>query len=243
MSEQNARHFTSEVESFGSVAFPAFGGVRIMMMPFRLEDVDGSLPDFLAAWRPAIAEMCEYATNDYGVAYLTIDEAVVNAGETHRRPGIHVDGMGSWGGGGGWGAPPNYDPPKPIKPAKPSKPKPTPRPKPGKGGMLLASSHVGCRAWAQEFTGWPDNDGGCAHLIAQCDSRREIVMQPNTIYWCGHFGVHEPLPMAEKTSRQVVRVSMPSACPWFDGYTVNPSGVLPDGPILPKRVEQMAYRQ
>jgi hypothetical protein len=47
--------------------------------------------------------------------------------------------------------------------------------------------------------------------------------------------VHESVPVATDTERTFVRLSMPSTAPWFEGYTVNPKGILPTGPILPRR--------
>jgi hypothetical protein len=82
-----------------------------------------------------------------GTAYLTIDEALIEAGKTQRRPGLHVDGIGpdgssgGWGGGGGgWGT----------------------------NGMIVAASVAGCNVYTGEFQGWPGANGDCSHLAAQC---------------------------------------------------------------------------
>lgn len=47
--------------------------------------------------------------------------------------------------------------------------------------------------------------------------------------------VHESVEQKEDCERIFVRLSMPSAAPWFEGYTKNPLGILPTGKILPKR--------
>jgi hypothetical protein len=210
----------SKIERFGSVNFPTFSGVRIMMMPFRMEDL-GTSPPMLGSWIWAIATLCQMSAVKKGVAYLTIDEAHVEVGRTHRRPGLHVDGIGedgscgAWGGGGGsWGA----------------------------NGMLVAASHVGCRAWAQEFAGNAGPNGDCEHLRVELDSTSEVTMLPGEVYWCNPTAVHESLPMVESVGRQFVRLSMPSMAPWHEGYTRNPLGVEPTGPIHPARAEFMAYR-
>jgi hypothetical protein len=211
----------SEVERVGSIVFPDFSGVRIMMMPFRIEDPFGTLPDAIALWRPVVSDLCRMSPAVRGVAYVTIDEALVPAGRTHRRPGLHVDGIGpdgrtgAWGGGGGgWCA----------------------------KGMLVAASHVGCRAWAQSFRGHAGPNGDCAHLRDECDATREVVMEAGEVYRCGPTAVHESLPMTADTRRQFVRLSMPSDAPWYEGYTRNPLGIEPTGPIHPSRAEFMAYR-
>ncbi len=80
------------------------------------------------------------------IGYLTVDEREVRRGETHRRAGLHVDGVyngsaGGWGGGapgGGWGVVGN--------------------------GMLTVSSHAMCRVFNKDFVGWPGMEGECGHL-------------------------------------------------------------------------------
>jgi hypothetical protein len=234
------KRFASLVCRVGSVQLPDFSGVRILIMPYKLEDPEGTLPDFLAHWRPTVKALGALATTTKGTAYLTIDEAIVEAGETHRRPGMHVDGVGPdgisgaiWGGGAIWSSSPSPKPPKPKK---------GPKQRYGMGGMLLASSHLGCRAWDQDFIGLPGPDGDCSHLSGQCDPDREILMRAGEAYWCGHLGVHEAIPMKERTARQLIRISMPSKFPWYEGCTPNPLGILPDGPIAPRREHQLAYR-
>lgn len=210
--------FTSTLEDLGPVALPAYTGVRVMMQPFRLEDVRGTLPN-LPQWHAAVESLVARSTVKAGVGYLTVDEAHVRAGETHRRPGAHVDGVGpdglpgGWGGGGPWGG----------------------------CGMVVAASVEGCRAWAQDFDGEPGEDGDCAHLLSQARPEACVTMRAGRAYWCGPLTVHEGLLMREDVCRQFVRVSMPSTAPWFEGYTPSPVGVRPTGPVLPRR-RGMDYR-
>lgn len=209
----------SEIRHVGSLRFPSFSGIRVMMMPFRLDDLD-SIPSMLDSWIWTIAKLCRLSPAKSGVAYLTIDERIVPAGRTHRRPGLHVDGIGpdgkraAYGGGGGFW---------------------------GKHGMLVAASRVGCRGWTHEFIGEPGPNGDCEHLRGELNSAHEIVMQAGEVYWCGPTAVHESIPMAKDACRQFVRLSMPSDAPWYEGYTRNPTGVEPTGPIHPVRAEFMAY--
>lgn len=210
--------FTSTLQTLGPVTLPHYEGIRVMMMPFHTHDVRGSLPPALSHWAPVVERMAAPASA--GVGYLTIDEALVRAGETHRRPGLHVDGVGpdgragGWGGGGGWGS----------------------------KGMTMVASHVGCRAYVQEFCGAPAHEGDCSHLAADADPRCAVDLQPDQIYLCSPMTVHEALPMKTDTRRQFCRVSFPSDAPWYEGYTENPLGILPAGPIHPRRVKQMEYR-
>jgi hypothetical protein len=191
-------------------------------MPLILGD-RASVPDSVWGY-VEVLDLCAKVKPEYAgqVVYLTIDEKVVEAGQTHRRPRLHVDGWhktedgstssGTWGGGGGsWGG------------AAPS----------GGTGLLTIASRRGCRAYKQDFEGFPAPEGDCEHLRPQC--REGEVLEMGTLYWLGALCVHESLPMAELTPRQFVRLSMPSTADWYEGCTPNPRGVLPTGRVRPRR--------
>jgi hypothetical protein len=206
--------FDSAFHKAGEVGLPQFSGVRVMMLPIMIGDLQ-SVPNDLVNWSSTLSEMFGMCKHHGEVGYLTIDEKTVAPASTHRRSGRHVDGVyqgrcGGWGGGGGgWGSVGN--------------------------GMLTVSSHAGCRAWNQSFDGFPGWEGECDHLAVQCRDDSETIFAPGTVYWLDGLCVHESLPMTVETKRQFVRLSLPSNAPWFDGYTANPKGVLPTGPILPRR--------
>lgn len=274
--------FFSHVDDLGPIAFPQFTGVRVMMLPIRLEDPATWPKSLLGGWaaRP-LETLVERAPVKTGVAYLTIDEAVVEAGRTHRRPGLHVDGVGPMQASGAWASSEalgpwaaTTSPSRTVIPSSggwggglPSGPwaasthrDPVPLPGGGWGGglpsgpwasscagptryngMLVASSQVGCRAWEQTFKGAPGSNGDCAHLADQCSEEEALVMAAGVVYGCGALTVHESIPMVKDTPRLFVRLSMPSDAPWYEGYTVNPLGVKPTGPIHDRRAF-MDYR-
>lgn len=209
------KSFKSTVDIVGRLTLPAYADIRVMMMPFKLDDIEKSISDFLDEWIPALTQLRDMSDIKSGVAYLTIDELFVEAGKTHRRPGLHVDGIGPTGDLGGWGGPPPGGW--------------------GAKGMLLVASHVGCVAYNQEFIGWPEANGDCSKLIDQCNPENEIVLEPNVVYSFSGMTVHKPLIFENSIKRQFLRLSMPSDAPWFEGYTQNPMGVLPTGKILPPR--------
>lgn len=184
-----------------------------MMMPFLLEDT-GTVP--WLPWGRVVRDLLKRTGADRGVGYLTLDEAIVPAGECHRRPGLHVDGAR----GATWG------------------PAPTPY---GYNGMILVASHYGCDAYPGEYEGEPGDGGSCEHMRAQTVGRERVEMAPERAYWCGHHAIHESLPMPVETPRQLLRLSMPSNGVWFENYTPSPFGIQPTGPILPAR-EEMSYR-
>lgn len=213
--------FESPIVDLGIMQLPPFQGIRILQMPVILGSVH-SLPRSLAAWTPALLYMMSRKFEYHGqTGYLTIDERLVKAHTTHRRPGIHVDGVyngagATWGGGAMWS---------------------------GIGtGMLTVASHVGCRAWEGSFEAELGPDGEFENAEPHLVGKKEITLQPSTLYWMGPHTVHESTPMREDTFRQFVRISMPSDAPWFDGCTENPLGIKPTGSVLPRRTQFMTDR-
>jgi hypothetical protein len=211
--------FESSYSYVCNVRFPEYTGVRVMMMPFWPSNPHESLPDNLKQYANMLRFM-RGTVPDLAVGYLTVDEAMVYEGETHRRPGLHVDGVGEDGdvGGGGYGGGGGY----------------------ASRGMYVASTHPGCRAWDGVFQGAPGKDGDCEHLRSQLRGPGELMAKFG-VYWCGNLAVHESIPMPKDCFRQFVRVSMPSIAPWHDGYTENPLGIKPAGPIKGRR-PGMEYR-
>lgn len=220
--------FRSSVRKLGTVIIPPATDLRVLMMPFHIADPRGSLPESVGLWRNTIADMIAMTAHRDGTAYLTIDEQWIPKGRTHRRPGFHVDGLGpegaagSWGGGWSGDSQDVDDNPKELHRLP-------------YVGMLLAASAIGCRAWTQEFHGWPLPNGDCNHLADQCRADAETIMQAGGMYGLSGLTVHEAIPMAERTHRQFIRISMPSAAPWNDSNTPNPLGIQPEGPIIGPR--------
>lgn len=209
--------FESIFQEIKEVELPEFTGLRIMMLPVIIGDIE-SIPEFVENYKELFRNLCKMADSSLEgqVGYLTVDEKVVEPQKTHRRQGLHVDGVyqggvGGWGGGhsgGSWGSVGN--------------------------GMLTISNPAGCRAWNKTFTGWPK--GECDHLIDQCSEDEAVLFKPNMVYWVDGLCVHESMPQITQVNRQFVRLSLPSEGPWFEGYTENPLGIKPTGKILPRRI-------
>lgn len=193
--------YDSKIELLGQVEFPRYSATRVMMMPFLLEEPRGSLPTPLTGYRGLVSHICSKSAVREGVGYLTIDEALVLEGETHRRPGLHVDGLGAWGGGGGYAA----------------------------NGMFVAASVEGCEGYQGVFDAALGDDGDCAHI--DVSKATTVRMGASKLYWCSPRAIHRSLPMPRDIHRQFIRISMPSDAPWHEGYTPNPLGIMPTGPI------------
>lgn len=194
------------------LVFPEFSNLRVMMMPVRLGSLDGVPANYHTLIRHLYSVMESRFNGEIG--YLTIDEQSLEPGETLRRSGLHVDGYyhgvcGAWGGGSGggtWGSVGN--------------------------GMLTISSTSHCHAYLGIIDGTPKDEGECDHLTMPNSGE---LFEAGHVYWVDGACVHESLPVTETTKRQFVRLSMPSNGPWFEGYTKNPTGILPSNAILPRR--------
>lgn len=234
----SASQFFSNFTEMGFVSFPDFTNTRVMMMPIVIGDTT-SIPPVLKHYTQMIKSIFDIAQARYHgqVGYVTIDESHVEKGKTHRRPGLHVDGIGGWGGPGTWGGseeciaemlrlPINTENKYHYGP-----------------GMFLMASHSGCVAWRQTFKGEPGSNGECGHLVPQCEDKHKRILDANRIYWLNPMCVHAATEMPEETPRQLLRLSMPSNAPWFDEYTPNPLGVQPGGPIIKNaRASYMNFR-
>lgn len=201
--------FDSKIIELNTVEFPRFTGTRVMMMPVKIGDPE-SLPDELQHYASLFTALSNLSSHHGETGYLTIDEKYLDHGESHRRPGRHVDGIyqGSGGGwGGGWGSVGN--------------------------GMITAGSEAGCRAWRGSCGGVIGQDGEADEVdVSACE---EFILKSNVAYWLDGLCVHESLPAPKAHDRQFVRLSMPSNAPWFEGYSINSKGIRPTGPILPPR--------
>lgn len=209
--------FTSRAAKLMDVTLPAYSGVRVMMMPFLIDRPITSLM-WLGGWRETVAEMLSQYKG-CGVGYLTIDEATVQAGETHRRPGKHVDGVGPDGQYGGWGGGGGY----------------------AGNGMLMVASVPGVKLYLGTFVDNPGPNGDCSEVSRAMSVVETRVPKAGEVYWCDSLCMHEAIPMAATVQRQFCRISYPSNAPWYEGYTENPLGVKPTGPVHPRRVF-MDYR-
>ncbi len=215
----------SEVEDLGDFELPAYSGTRWMMMPFRLDDVRRTITR--EDWHRALELMVALAPIQEGVGYITVDEAEVEPEETHRRPGLHVDGVGPTGGIGGWGG---------------GGTGPGPGGSWGTGGMVVTASHTGCVAYPGEFQGRIGPNGDCEHLRPMLAGRAAVPLLGGRAYRLNSTAIHESIRMPSRVRRQFVRLSLPSEAPWYEGYTSNPLGIKPEGPIHPARAAFMGFR-
>lgn len=198
-----------------AVAFPAPSNIQINMMPFKMGDLD-SIPKEYHAYAPMIEACLGHVPNERGrVGYLTIDERVVEAGQTHRRAGLHTDRHpNSTKGGDGqvsrWGGS-----------------------IPGYGGLFLGSNVPDSCSLLDCWVDAPGPHGDCEHLrgsLLEELTEREVgptTMLPNRIYWINDTTPHESLPLPNNTPRQFFRLVTSNVSHWFRKHsTANPLGTV-----------------
>lgn len=135
-----------------------------------------------------------------GVAHLTVDEKIVKAGASQRRPKPHVDGCFrsspvsgmSWGGGGGWLHYCNDVGATQI----------------GRMPVIVAASVPGCRAWRGTFLGRPGPDGDLSHIADQLGAGE--VLPANGGYLLSPDCVHESMTFEQDTLRTFIRIALPA---------------------------------
>ena len=78
----------SLIREIGPVPFPEFNRERHYMVPFLKRE---GLPQHLQHWQPTVDAMLVDIETDSPI-YLMVDQGVVKANVSHRRPGMHIDG-------------------------------------------------------------------------------------------------------------------------------------------------------
>lgn len=182
----------SKIKVGEKVTFPEFIGERVYMKEFRKDE---GLPFELARWQPTVDAMLQ-GVDVSGPIFLMIDQSVVIAGKTQRRPGLHVDGY--------W-IPSLNDhgsrPPGHLHNGEYQDPE----------GIILASDISACRAMIGEFDGIPQEGGDCSMI--QTNGLKEVILSANVAYHGNVTLLHESLPVAADCQRTLVRLNVP-------GYSV-----------------------
>jgi hypothetical protein len=223
-------------ENISKVTFPEYqGNIHINMMPFIMGDKN-TLPDYLHGYL-SIIEKCSKIESGK-VAYLTITESAVKAGNSQRRPGIHTEGTkssgwgdGSWGnrrnngnwGGGEWGggvSNPNWN----------NWGNAWGQGSMSKDGIYMASTDGSCKIWNCLVSSEQVNEHG-GLLVAPVGLSE--IMQPSSLYWLTDRTPHEALPVAQDTNRQYFRLVSEKVSVWWKQHsTPNPFGIQPTCKIL-----------
>jgi hypothetical protein len=187
----------SDYRSLCTVALP-FANRQKYMHTFDLSNpvMAEGYEDYL---EPVI-RLCRAAKATVGVAHMTVDEKVVAAGMSQRRPKPHVDGCFmpqamAW----------DHDPgPSPywahgcndIRLADV-----------GRMPVIVAASVSGCRAWRGVFNGRPASDGDLSHIEYLLSDGE--VLRPNVGYLLSADCVHESMIFEKPIQRSFLRIALP----------------------------------
>ena len=184
MTEQILR---SSFSDLGKVALPEWQGRSL-----RMHTIDPTAPvmqeGFEDYMKPVVA-LCEAANIQAAEVYMTVDEKLVTAGRSQRRPGAHVEGAWvpatrNWCGQGacpaGW------------------------KQYAHRMATVVASSAPGCIVYEGEFRGSPKDGGDLEHIRDQfgegvvLPAFRGFLMSPDC--------VHESMILPEQTKRSFLRI-------------------------------------
>ncbi len=222
--------------------FPAPSDIDVNMMPFLMWNPRKTLPESLHGYLPLIYECAKATTSGRPasrglVAYLTVQESAVLAGQAQRRAGLHVERPR-----GGHGRQLRYDGAKP-----PSAQMEYLNAAWGLGhiaiggnlgdipvdGIFMANTAPGsCHVWPA-LIGEPerttDAHGGVEHLRAKLGAGVDVG---DDLIWFTDRTPHESLPVAQDCVRQFFRLIVGPISVWHAAHnTANPLGTLPDAVV------------
>lgn len=180
----------------GHIQFPAYSGIRCLMMPYVQGEPD-SIPDVYAPYRPIVASVVAQRGE---VGYLTIDESVALRGTPHRgaravtNRALHTeagrlpDAIYCWGSGGGsWGGKRNVTLDRDVQ-------------------VLLANNVDGsCALWDAEHE-HTSADGDIGYEASRYPYTDAVLMRAGDLYRIGIFTPHESLPVTRTMQRQFLRI-------------------------------------
>lgn len=145
-----------------------------------------------------VLKLCRAAGATSGLAHMTVDEKIVRAGMSQRRPRPHVDGCfvpeaGVWGHNPSPGWLHNCND---IK-----------RGIIGRMPIIVAASASGCRAWRGQFDATPTDSGDLSHIADQLHDGE--VLPANIGYLLSADCIHESMILEQDTQRTFLRIALP----------------------------------
>jgi hypothetical protein len=194
-----AQILNSSYRELSPVIFPSYQGRQARYI--EVDMTAPSMPKGFEDYSPMVEKLCRMTWRE-GTAYVTIDEKIIEAGMSQRRPHPHVDGtfhagdgikVPAWGGGGGGGWL-HY-----CNDVGASKI--------GRMAVIVAASVAGCRAWKGIFEGRPAKDGDLSHIQDQLGEGE--VLPENMGYLLSPDCVHESMTFEQNTLRQFIRIALP----------------------------------
>jgi hypothetical protein len=182
----------SDYRELCSVTLP-YSGRQKYMHTFDL--AAPQMADGFEDYLKPVQALCRAAGASEGIAHMTVDEKVVSAGMSQRRPNPHVDGC--------------------FMPAKADWAHPTPGWAHGCNNIpledfrrmpvIVASNAAGCRVWRGIFDGEPKSDGDLSHLVLP----EGEVLPSNIGFLFSPDCVHESMIQQVSVQRTFLRIALP----------------------------------
>ncbi len=180
----------------GQILFPAYTGVRCLMMPYIQGDPNSVPEEYGRQQYRDILNLVFCKKGDVG--FLTIDESPAHKGIPHRgtrakygralhtEAGRHPDKVYGWG-GGGWGSSHRVTLDACVE-------------------VLIANNIDGsCAIWDAEHAD-TSIDGDIGYLSEQYPYTQATFMRAGDVYKIGILTPHESLPVARDVNRQFLRI-------------------------------------
>lgn len=175
-----------------------FQGRQKYMHTFDLSDpvMAKGFEDYLEP----VTKLCRAAGAVKGLAHMTVDEKVIEAGMSQRRPKPHVDGcfvpqLNRWGSQPQPGQWLHYCNDVGLTAV-------------GRMPVIVVASVPGCRVWQGHFEGRPAKDGDLTHIADQLVNGQ--VLPANVGYWLSPDCVHESMVFNERVQRTFLRIALPA---------------------------------
>lgn len=194
-----------------TITFPAFSGLRCLMMPY-IQGHPESVP-FVYGPYSAILESVYLRKGDIG--FLTIDESLAEKGRPHRgarakwgralhtEAGRRPNTVYSWGGGGSWGGSPRVTLDRDVK-------------------VLIANSlDRSCAIWPVEHED-TSLDGDIGYATERYPYGSATFMLSGEVHEIGILTPHESLPVENDVRRQFLRIVSSGVHGREDYFTENP---------------------
>ncbi len=203
---------------------PSDPPININMMPCKATRESLAMLPNVDEWLRYL-EHCEIPLEEDELFYLTIQESVVPAGRTQRRPGLHVEAPGTLVRPGSF-----YISPSEISAWGGSKGATGTK---LDGGLYMVSDRdKTCRIWhcridrPEQVVG---EGGSIEHMRAALNRvATSSLLHSNHIWWISDATPHESLPMRSEGRRTFVRIVTSNVTAWFaDHSTPNPNTPLP----------------
>ena len=157
-----------------------------------------SVPAGYEDYLDVVKSLCKAAGATEGLAHMTIDEKIVPAGMSQRRPGPHVDGcfMPSqmiWGHDGpGWLHTCNNISGNVI----------------ARMPIITAASVKGCKVYEGKYDATPKSDGDLSHVADGLP--QGVLLSENYGYYLSPDCIHESIIFKRDTKRTFLRIALPT---------------------------------